>query len=78
MRKTTCKELGGVCSAVITGDTPEKMAQNAKDHIMDMLSDGDSEHRIVVNNILSMPKTAQMNRYNELVANFNKLEELHS
>ena len=28
MKKMACKELGGVCDAEITGNTPDEMAKN--------------------------------------------------
>ncbi len=34
MKKTTCKELDGVCDAEITGNTPDEMAKNSQEHAM--------------------------------------------
>ena len=42
MKKSTCKELDGVCDAEITGETPEEMMKNAQEHAM---SANDEAHK---------------------------------
>lgn len=34
MKKMTCTQLGGPCSAVIEGETAEEMAKNGGEHAM--------------------------------------------
>ena len=40
----TCRELGGACDAVITGNTPEEMGENCKSHAMEMVAKDDAPH----------------------------------
>jgi hypothetical protein len=42
MKRLTCKELDGVCDAEITGNTPDEMAKNSREHAM---SQDDEAHK---------------------------------
>ena len=75
MKKTTCKELRGVCDVVITGNTPEEMGENGKQHVMDMLSDGDVAHKNAVNAMMSLSKEDQQKWYAGFVEEFESLPE---
>lgn len=75
IKKATCKQLRGVCDTVITGSTPEQMAQNAKDHVMDKMSDGDKAHQELAMKMLSFSKAQQKAFYEEFVSSFDSLEE---
>jgi len=44
MKKLTCKELGGSCDEVITGETFEEMGENCKNHVLTQIQAGDTEH----------------------------------
>lgn len=33
MKQITCSQMGGTCDAVITGNTPEELAQNGMKHV---------------------------------------------
>ncbi len=44
MKQLTCRELGGACDEVITGDTAEEMAENSKNHGMLMMQQNDVAH----------------------------------
>jgi hypothetical protein len=76
MKKATCKELGGVCDFVVKGETAEQMGQASRDHVMDMVSDGDSYHKAAIAKMMSMGKAAQMAWYKEFEAKFNELENV--
>jgi hypothetical protein len=76
MKKATCKELGGACDFVLTGETPEQMGQASRDHVMDMMADGDEDHKAAVAKMMSMGKAAQMAWYKEFEAKFNELENV--
>jgi hypothetical protein len=75
LRKATCKQLGGVCDIAIVGNSPEQMAQNAKDHVLDMLSDGDAPHRQLVFSLMRLSKKQQNEKYEELVQSFSLFTE---
>jgi predicted small metal-binding protein len=34
MKQMTCKQMGGPCDAVITGNTAEEMVKNGGEHVM--------------------------------------------
>ena len=40
----TCKDMGGMCDAEITGETPEEMMENGKKHVHDTAEGGDATH----------------------------------
>jgi hypothetical protein len=44
MKKMTCREMGGSCSAVIEGNTAEEMALNGGKHLTEM-SEKDAGHK---------------------------------
>ena len=44
MKQMTCKEMGGSCDAVITGNTAEEMALNGGKHLTEM-SEKDPGHK---------------------------------
>ena len=41
MKKATCKNLGGACDEVITGETSSEMGENSKNHVMQRVQAGD-------------------------------------
>lgn len=55
MKSLTCKDLGGACNAIITGNTPEEMAENSKNHALEMMKEQDQAH------MDAMQKMSQMN-----------------
>ena len=48
MKKATCKQLAGPCDAEIFGSTPKEMGENCKQHVMDMVKNGDPVHQEAV------------------------------
>lgn len=44
MKKLTCKELGGACDMLISGNTPDEMGDNCKQHAMQLIQKGDEDH----------------------------------
>lgn len=44
MKQMLCKDLGGACDVMISGETIEEMSDNAKRHAMNMIRDGDDDH----------------------------------
>jgi len=75
MRQATCKELRGVCDQVITGETPEIMAENGKSHVMDMLSDGDKAHQGAVASMQSLSREDQEKWYENFKNSFDSLPD---
>ena len=75
MKQATCKQLRGVCDVKITGSTPKQMGENARDHVKDMLADGDKAHEEVVKKMMSLSKAQQAKWYKEFENSFDSLEE---
>ena len=59
MKKTTCKDLRGACDAEIQGETPEEMAENCKQHVMEMMQSEDESHKAAVESMMQLSKEEQ-------------------
>ncbi len=44
MKTMTCNQLGGACETKFTGETFEKLVEQAKQHGMEMFQKGDADH----------------------------------
>ena len=44
MKNIKCSDLKGACDVEISGETPDEMAQNSMQHVMDLLKNGDTSH----------------------------------
>ena len=44
MKTLTCKQMGGPCDAIISGNTPDEMMQNGGIHVNEMAAKGDEGH----------------------------------
>lgn len=73
MKKATCKQLAGACDTIITGSTPEEMADNSKKHAME--NSDDAAHQQAMQNMMSMSKNEQQSWYKNFVDNFDSLED---
>jgi len=54
MKKMTCKNIGGMCGAEITGETPEEMMEAGKKHVHDAAEGGDEAHGELVEKMKNM------------------------
>ncbi len=45
MKKLTCKDLGGPCDAVLTGDSFKEIGKKSYDHVMEQINSGDDAHK---------------------------------
>jgi len=59
MKTMTCKDMGGVCDAKITGNTADEMMNNGKDHVH---SQDDEGHKNVVKQMEEMQKDQEANK----------------
>lgn len=75
MKMTTCKNLRGACSEVITGDTPEEMGENSRKHVMKMVQAGDQAHINAVESMKSLSQKEQQLWYESFKESFNSLPE---
>ena len=74
MKKTTCRNLRGACDFEITGETPEEMAENSKQHAMSMMTD--EAHMTAMKEMMSLSKEDQMKWYEEFKSSFKDLDEV--
>ena len=74
MKKATCKQLAGACDEVITGNSPEEMAENSKNHAMENMNDG--PHQAAVQAMMKMSKEEQQEWYEDFVDSFDSLEDV--
>lgn len=76
MRKLTCKELGGACDAIITGNTPEEMGENSKKHAMEMFQQGDANHIAAMEKMKEMKPQDFQSFWHDFVKRFESAEEI--
>lgn len=76
MKKTTCRDLGGVCNTEILGETPEEMGENSKKHVMDMVQAGDEGHMAAIEKMKQMSKEDQEKWYEEFKNGFDSLQDV--
>lgn len=75
MKKTTCRDLRGSCDAEIQGETPEEMAENCKQHVMEMIQSGDEGHKAAVESMQQLSKEEQVQWYEGFKKGFNALPD---
>ncbi len=73
MKKATCEQLAGACKEVITGNTPEKMAENSKRHAMENMND--QAHQQAMQAMMNMSEEEQQSWYKNFVDSFDSLED---
>ena len=75
MKKTTCRELRGACDAEITGETPEEMGQNSRQHVMEMMQSGDKDHAAAVESMQKLSKEEQQKWFEGFMQSFDSLQD---
>lgn len=73
MKKATCKQLAGACDEVITGNTPEEMAENSKNHAMENMND--EAHQQAMQAMMNMSGEDQQSWYKNFVNSFDSFED---
>lgn len=69
MKQMTCTQMGGSCSAVITGETAEDMAQNGMVHVLEA-------HPDMAEQIKAMTPEETSKWMEEFSAKFESAEEV--
>lgn len=59
MKIMTCRELGGACDLAFRADTFEEMAQQSKQHGLDMYDQGDVAHLAKMDEIAELMKSPE-------------------
>ena len=54
MKKMTCQQLGGACDKEFYANTFEEMAEQSKQHGMEMFQKGDAPHLKVIQEMMQM------------------------
>ena len=75
MKKITCREMGGDCDAVITGETAEELMANGKKHVHDLAESGDEVHKGVVEKMGQLSEEDHKKWAEDFAAKFDSLEE---
>ncbi|MFV1980643.1 MAG: DUF1059 domain-containing protein [Rhodothermia bacterium] len=75
MKKTTCRNLRGACDAEIQGETPDEMAENCKQHVMEMMGSGDEDHKAAVEGMMELSKEEQEDWYEGFKRDFDSLPD---
>ena len=57
MKKMTCQQLGGACDKEFFANTFEEMAEQSKQHGMEMFKEGDTGHLEAMNKMREMMQT---------------------
>lgn len=56
MKKMSCKQLGGACEIVFCGESFEEIANQSKQHGMEMIQKGDVPHIKAMNELQNQMK----------------------
>lgn len=77
MKKMTCKELGGACDHVFYANTFEEIAEQSKNHAVEMFEKGDKAHLEAMEKMKELMKEPEkMNEwYENKKAEFQGLED---
>lgn len=76
MKKTSCKNLAGACEAIITGNTPEEMGENSRQHVMKLVQAGDEAHKKAMEAMMTLSPEDQQKWYKEFEDSFNSLQDV--
>ena len=76
MKKATCKQLKGACEEQITGNNPQEMGENSRNHVMKMVEAEDQAHLNAVEEMKKLSPAEQQKWYQDFADNFNELEEV--
>ena len=79
MKTMTCNQLGGACDLEFHASSFEEMAQQSKDHGMEMYKSGDEAHLKAMGNMQEMMKSPDaMNKwFTDKKAEFEALPQDH-
>lgn len=75
MKKTTCRNLRGACDTEITGNSPEEMGDNSKQHVMELVKAGDTQHKAAMESMMQLSQENQQKWYEDFKKNFDSLPE---
>ena len=75
MKKITCKEMGGDCDAVVTGETAEELMANGKKHVHDLAESGDEVHKGTVKKMEELSEEDRKKWAEDFAGKFDSLEE---
>ena len=75
MKKATCRQFKGTCDIEITGSTPEKMYENSKRHMQEMIDAGDEGHKQAVLGMGVMTPEEQQMWYQSFESSFPSLAD---
>ncbi len=75
MKQATCRQLRGPCDAIITGETADEMGDECKNHVKEMVAQGDEAHIEAMEDMRSLSPEEQMQWYENFKDNFSSLQD---
>lgn len=75
MKKATCLQLRGACDYVVVGETALEMAENCREHAMDMIDDGDLAHIAAAQDMMSLSSKEQLAWFSDFEKTFESFED---
>lgn len=76
MKQLTCRDLGGPCDKIITGDTFEEMGKNCHVHVLEMIAKGDHSHQDSVNAMKNASPETQSTMMNTFQSKFEQAKNV--
>jgi hypothetical protein len=68
MKRITCRDLGGACDEVITGNSFDEVGNHCRTHVMEQINKGDQAHRAAVTKM----QNASPEEQNSMMATFKQ------
>lgn len=67
MKKIFCSDLGGpeTCEVEIRGNTPDEVAKNCQEHVMEQIEKGDNAHQDAMENMHGLSPEEQQEKMAE-------------
>ncbi|MEE8466646.1 MAG: DUF1059 domain-containing protein [Dehalococcoidia bacterium] len=75
MKKTTCRDLRGACDAEILGETADEMANNSRQHVMEMMQAEDEDHKAAVASMMELSDEEKGKWFEDFKSGFDSLPE---
>lgn len=75
MKKMRCKDMGGACDMLITGNTPDEMGEHCAQHGMLMVKQGDQDHIDAMQRMQDMSPGEFASFWAEFRRNFEDADE---
>ena len=76
MKRMTCRDLGGPCDAVFTGDSFEELGKKSHEHVMERMQRGDEAHLLAANKMRKATPEEQKSMMAQFKQKFEQAPDL--